>query len=412
MHQRLNYLYHRFLKGNCTEVEYQELIVLMDFLKDDPILHQLLDESWPKLVEDESALSDHRSRAIYQRIVKEPQSKRSVFHKWRFYVAASFLLITISLFFYFYTDNLFNRSQTYSKNTPIEDVQPGTAKAILTLANGKKIDLNNAAIDMQEAQSNLQIRKSDAGSVTLSLSEYAKNNLQNEVEWNTITTPKGGMFNIVLPDGSHVFLNASSSISFPTNFAQHERQIKLTGEAYFEVERHNGMKGNNNVPFIVNVGSQRLEVLGTKFNVTAYNEIPSIVTTLLSGAVKVTMGQGKEQSKYAVVLKPGEQSIANKNSHKITVHEADIEESMAWKDGYFLFNNEPLKQIMEKITRWYNVEVSYEGNVDSIRFLGIYDRSKSLRKLLKDLEQTGKVHFDLIPDENTTKGRRIIVIAR
>jgi transmembrane sensor len=411
MHQRLNYLYHRFLKGNCTEVEYQELIVLMEFLKDDPILHQLLDESWPKLVEDESTLPIDRSTAIYQRIVKEPQSKRRVLNKWKFYIAASFLLITISIFFYFYTDDLLNRSQTYSKNTPVEDVQPGTEKATLTLANGKKINLNNAGIDMQEPQSNLQIRKTSEGSVTLSLSEYEKNKLQNKVEWNTITTPKGGVFNVVLPDGSHVFLNASSSISFPTNFAQHERQIKLMGEAYFEVERHRDIDGNRNIPFIVNVGSQRVEVLGTKFNVTAYNELPSIVTTLLSGAVKVTMGLGREQSKFAVILKPGEQSTANKNSHKITVHEADIEESMAWKDGYFLFNNEPLKHIMEKITRWYNVEVSYNGNVDSIRFLGIYDRSKSLRKLLKDLEQTGKVHFDLISDENT-KGRRVIVTAR
>ncbi|SEM38660.1 FecR family protein [Olivibacter domesticus] len=412
MHQRLKYLYHRFLKGNCTDVEYQELIALMDFLKDDPVLHELLDESWPILIENESTLPIDRAAAIYQRIVKEPQLKHRMFHKWKLYAAASLLLVAIGTIFYFYTDNLLNRSQTYSKNASIEDVEPGTTKAILTLASGKKIDLNNAAIDMQEAQSNLRIRKPNAGSVTLSLSEYANNNLQNEVEWNTITTPKGGMFNIVLPDSSQVFLNASSSISFPTNFAQHEREIKLTGEAYFEVERHKDIKGNSNVPFIVHVGSQLIEVLGTKFNVAAYTETPSIVTTLLSGAVKVTMGQGKEQSKDAVILKPGEQSRANKNSHKITVHEADIEESMAWKDGYFLFNNEPLKQIMEKITRWYNVEVSYEGNVDSIRFLGIYDRSKSLRKLLKDLEQTGKVHFDLIPDENTTKGRRVIVTAR
>jgi len=412
MHQRLKYLYYRFLKGNCTDVEYQELIALMDLLKDDPVLHQLLDESWPTLIEDESTLPTDRAAAIYQRIVKEPQFKPRVFYKWKFYAAASLLMVTIGVISYFYTNNLFKRSQTYTNNIPVEDVQPGTTKAILRLANGKKIDLNSATIGMQAAQSNLRIRKSNAGSVTLSLSEYEISKPQNEVEWNTITTPKGGMFNVVLPDGSHVFLNASSSISFPSNFAQYERQIKLTGEAYFEVERHSDIMGNNNVPFIVNVGSQRVEVLGTKFNVAAYNEIPSIVTTLLSGAVKVTMGRSKEQSKYAVVLKPGEQSAADKNSHKITVRKADIEESMAWKDGYFLFNNEPLKQIMEKITRWYNVEVSYEGNVDSIRFLGIYDRSKSLRKLLKDLEQTGRVHFDLIPDENTTKGRRIIVTAR
>jgi len=408
MHERLNYLYQQWLKDRCTAAEHRELMALMNELQDDPFLHELLDKSWSVCSEQEGqGLSAARATSIYHAIIKTPQKDRS-FSFWKIGPAAAILLIACSIFY-------FSRVRVGVKANnreiaAIADVQPGSSKAILTLANGKRIALDQAHIGMQLEQSNLQINKSDTGSVSFSLSNADTLVNQDESIWNTVATPKGGFFTVTLPDGSRVSLNASSSLSFPSNF-QHKREVKIVGEAYFEVAKSEGVNGVDYRPFTVSVGSQKVEVLGTKFNVSAYAETNTIVTTLLTGSVKLT-ARKTPQPAHTVILKPGEQAVLNESDQKIKVAQADMEEAMAWKDGYFLFNNQSIKEIMDNIARWYDVEVDYQGNVQSVRILGIYDRSKSLKTLLKDLERTGKVHFDLAWNEGNDKRRRVMVIVK
>jgi ferric-dicitrate binding protein FerR (iron transport regulator) len=210
---------------------------------------------------------------------------------------------------------------------------------------------------------------------------------------NTITTPKGGQYQVRLLDGSSVWLDAASSITFPSTFTGNKRQVQLTGEAYFEVAK------NRAKPFLVNVeDKQQIEVLGTHFNVQAYPDDRDIKTTLLEGSVKLLYKNRQ------AILKPG-QTAVNDPDQSLLIKPADIYEVMAWKNNMFVFNNENIKSIMKRISRWYDVDVVFEGNLEKVNFFGNYSRLKSLENLLKDIELTEKVHFKI-------KGRRITIIAQ
>jgi ferric-dicitrate binding protein FerR (iron transport regulator) len=206
--------------------------------------------------------------------------------------------------------------------------------------------------------------------------------------YNTLTTPRGGMYRLVLSDGTLAILNAASSILYPTVFTGKERSVTVRGEVYFEV------KHNAAMPFKVKSGSQTIEVLGTHFNVNAYDEVNHIKTTLLQGAVRVTSGS---VSKYLV---PGEQSDFSHN--EIKVLKIDAEDAIAWKNGFFTFEDESLENIMRNISRWYDVEVSYQDVDRSMPFGGGVSRFEDVSKVLEKLELTGKIHFKI-------EGRRILV---
>jgi len=358
--------------------------------------------------------SEHKQRIlnkIEKTIRKQPpiDSLRRKKILIRIAAAATFILCCTIAFLSYKSRLRGNDKQYHVYN---KEVAPGTAKATLTLANGEQIALEDDSINAALGQNGLKIKKLDNGVVTLALAaDGSTTSSEEEVKWNTISTPKGGEFRVILPDHSLVYLNSASSISFPTRFSEHERRVKLSGEAFFEVEKSRAAIDNrkNSQPFIVSVGTQEITVLGTQFNVNAYEEDAVVTTTLLSGAVKLTP---EGNTANGLILAPGEQGVMDKVSRKIAVSAVDLEEALAWKDGYFVFNNESITAIMEKISRWYNIEVSYKGNVEAIRFLGIYDRGKSLHKLLKDIELMGKVECKIITDNNAEKGRRIMVVAK
>jgi len=202
----------------------------------------------------------------------------------------------------------------------------------------------------------------------------------------------GGEYQVVLADGTKVWLNALSSIRFPTSFKGSERKVEITGEAYFEVAK------NARMPFRVIGGSQTVEVLGTHFNINAYPDESAVATTLLEGSVKVAMHDGQ-----AKVLKPGEQALIFKENNSFRVKEVDAEDAVAWKNGYFQFNDDDLKTIMNQLSRWYNVEIVYQqANLDQ-KFGGTISRSKNLSQVLRILELTGNVRFRV-------EGRRITVM--
>ena len=264
------------------------------------------------------------------------------------------------------------------KQEIVKDIPPGGNKAILTLADGATISLDDAKKGDIARDGNAQIVKGgDSG--TLIYHAVAGN--QQAVAYNTITTPRGGQYQLALSDGSKVWLNASSSLHFPTTFGGAERAVELTGEGYFEIAK------NTAKPFLISVNGVRVKVLGTHFNINAYRDEPVVRTTLVEGAVKVEAGG------QAMLLRPGQQAVAGTSLR--LEPDADLEEVMAWKEGIFNFKNLDIESIMRQISRWYDVEVVYAGGKKPEgHFSGMISRNTPALTVLKMLEYGG-VHFTI-----------------
>jgi ferric-dicitrate binding protein FerR (iron transport regulator) len=282
-----------------------------------------------------------------------------------------------------------------AKNT-INDVAPGSNKAVLTLANGEKIYINDAKKGVITHQAGLKVTKNQYGQIAYLVNhsgdaEKAPGENSAEISYNTLSTPRGGQSSVTLSDGTVAYLDAGSSIKFPVLFHGIERRVAITGQVYFDVV-HNAAK-----PFRVDVKGQTIEDIGTSFNINAYDDEPVIKTTLLSGSIKISKG-----NKSATLL-PGQQAVTLLSMDAIHVKDVDTEEAKAWKEGYFLFNNEKLESVMRKISRWYDVDVVYpEGQKLDVEYWGSITRYGNVSKVLNMLQITGDVKFRV-------DGKKIIV---
>ncbi|MBC7827635.1 MAG: FecR domain-containing protein [Chitinophagaceae bacterium] len=296
---------------------------------------------------------------------------------WRLLRAAAVIsgLLICMIAYYLSVNN--SKLVTASKNGEISynsgDIPPGSSRAILILGNGSQIDLHQSKPGILTQQGGVQIIKKADGT----LGYHYSGNGKIETTFNTIRTPRGGEYKLTLPDGSQVWLNASSAIKYPTVFDGKERRVEISGEAYFEVEKNPAM------PFIVSVnGKQDVRVLGTHFNINAYEEEGPEKVTLLEGSVKVS------DKNYAVILHPGQQSSLTEIGFKI--EEADIDQVTAWKSGFFEFSNSSLESIMRGISRWYDVDVVYESRPKDLSiFGGRINKHLPLSKALEMLEPYG-----------------------
>lgn len=303
------------------------------------------------------------------------------------YVAAAIVLciLGVGIFLYFKQHQMATVEVTGFAN----DIKPGRDRAYLTLADGKRIDLSGASAGQLAEQAGIVVEKSADGQLVYTVADQKLASVQ---QFNTIETPRGGKYQLNLPDGTRIWLNSASSLKYPVSFAHlKERKVELSGEGYFEVAK------NKDQPFRVISGKQEVEVLGTHFNINSYGDEPTIRTTLLEGSVKVS-SQG---SLGAKVIKPGQQASSDGSS--ITVAQADIEADTDWKNGDFIFRDENIQSVMRKISRWYDVEVIYDGDIGQSSFGGSISRSKNIAAVLHVLEETGGVHFKL-------QGRRITVM--
>jgi ferric-dicitrate binding protein FerR (iron transport regulator) len=255
---------------------------------------------------------------------------------------------------------------------------PGSDKAILTLADGRNIELDSN-MNGQVAQQGPVSLQTKAGQLVYKSPAAPAG---STVSWNTLRTPKGGQYSLVLPDGSRVWLNAASSLQYPTTFTGPTRQVTLNGEAYFEINPDAAQ------PFFVNTGETAVAVLGTSFNIMAYNNENSIRTTLLQGSVKVS-----RQSAHHL-LKPGQQSLINENGTMEVIDHADTDLAVAWKNGLISFRSADIRTIMRQVERWYNIEVVFRGDVPTRTFTGDIPRTADLSALLRLLE-ISKIHFKL-----------------
>lgn len=297
--------------------------------------------------------------------------------RWLKYSAAAVIAILIAASFFFFL----NYKQPREKQQLIvrqNDVAPGSNKAILTLANGKKIALDSAMKGMISTQGNTKILKTGNGLLT-----YDKSNLKSpEVLFNTISTPKGGQYQVILSDRTKVWLNAASSIHFPNEFTGKTRKVQVTGEAYFEVT------DDPDKPFQVIVNNITVQVLGTHFNVMAYQNEPVAKVTLIQGAVKV-----KEGNKD-VLLQPGEQAQISSEGQITKVKALDDQATIAWINNQFWFEDDDIQTVMRELARWYNVKVVIRGNIPQ-HFGGIISRSLYVSKVLQALQATSHIKYEI-----------------
>lgn len=264
------------------------------------------------------------------------------------------------------------------------DIPPGHDGAILTLADGKQIVLDSSRNGSLAMQGNTAITKQNAGQLTYKTATAAP----SEIMYNTLTTPRGRRTSVVLSDGTRVWLNALSSIKFPTVFSGRDRAVEITGEAYFEVAKNTAM------PFKVKIAGPGLsknfeiQVLGTSFNIMAYNDENAISTTLVEGSVKVVSGPG------AKLITPGQQLIAGSDGQLQLVPDADVQKVIAWKDGNFLFRGDELSSIMKQLSRWYDIDVRFDGTLND-HYTGKISRQVNISQVLKMLEAAGGVSFSV-----------------
>ncbi|WP_316818604.1 FecR domain-containing protein [Pedobacter nyackensis] len=329
-----------------------------------------------------AALNELDQAFPFHKIVINPVKTYS----WRLIGVAAAVLICMSAGLYFYSNfQATNKQQQFAN-----DIKPGGNKAFLTLADGSKISLTDAINGEVAKQAGISITKTKDGQLIYNVVGKSGNKRDANL-FNTIETPRAGQYQIKLPDGTQVWLNASSSLRYPAVFTGHERTVELKGEGYFEVAK------DPDRPFKVKSGMQELQVLGTHFNVNAYADEAIIKTTLLEGSVRINgTVAGKD-----IVLKPGQQSLMSYNGLKIGA--ADIEESVAWKNGYFKFNDENIERILKKVSRWYDVDIQYEGKMTDKIFNGKVSRYSNVSEVLHILQLTGAIEFKI-------EGRRIIVM--
>ena len=312
---------------------------------------------------------------------------------------AAAILIAIGFGFYFYSNTDF--SSQYAKQEAVQDIAPGGNKAILTLSDGQKIILADAEYGELANQSGIKITKAADGQLiyeSIHPEGSKKAPHSAKVAYNRIETPRGGQYEIILPDKSRVWLNSLSSLRYPTYFNGKERRVELTGEAYFEVAH------NKSLPFKVETNNQIVEVLGTQFNINSYTEEPSTKTTLIEGSVKVFQSSSNQYE----TLAPGQQSILTKGDKLSKINKAQIAEAIAWKNKLFHFENSNIEVVMRQLSRWYDVEVEYEGKIPEVKLSGEIYRNTNATKVLDILSFFNiKYRIEELPGGKT--GKKIII---
>lgn len=325
------------------------------------------------------------SERIHARIGRPSRTKLIKIYA-RVSVAAAVLCLAIFTLFKIYSPVIEHGewAELPGQEKQETDIQPGRNRASLHLADGTYIDLDSIRSGDTVMQSGITLSKAENGELI-----YDATRKRSELgpdTYNTLSTPRGGQYQIILPDGTKVWLNAVSSLRFPVSFAADKRKVELSGEAYFEVSR------NKNAPFVVSMDNAEVEVLGTSFNISAYPE-NAVTTTLISGSVKV---RGENDSR---VMVPGQQAVVDGS---ISINKVDTELAVAWKNGWMAFSNEEIRAIMEEASRWYDVDVVYRGSsIAGRRFTGDIHRSSSLSEFLKVLELSG-IHAKI-------EGRQLVI---
>ena len=404
---QLTELAERFLSGTATEKEIALLHEWYDTADKEEI--ELVFAPEPETAEAVGKRLFGGLQLVIQEERRETRHRRIALTR-RWIAAASVIFVIVFAGKYFWDAERSPKPEpgVARVTKPGNDLPPGSNKARLLLGDGSVIDLADAKngtirhaagarIEKKDGQLIYDFSKGEEASGGGDGSKGADGSREGDgsrgaeaSEMNTIQTPRGGQYEVILADGTKVWLNSASSLSYPTTFTGKNRQVLLKGEAYFEVAE------DKNKPFNVSVGDVQVDVLGTHFDVMAYEDENAINTTLLAGAVRVTA-----KGSAARVLAAGQEASMDRSSGSLSMNEVDAEEAVAWKDGFFDFEGVSIETVMRQLARWYDVDVEYEGKTDK-HFRGMISRSSNVSEVFKMLELTGEVHF-------STEGKKIIV---
>jgi transmembrane sensor len=402
---RIIYLWQQFSARKASRAELDELMEHISSGSHDEESRQYLEQLLAATPAGEA--DPARWEPILQNILHpvrtlEPADAPSPVRRWvrRAMAAAAIVLLLIGV------ERLWRSNDTQKATTAsVVVVPPGGNKAVLTLSGGQRIILDSAATGLLADQGNTRVQKLGDGELAYeggneSTNENGPSGKGAAPLYNTLTTPRGGQYQLTLPDGSKVWLNAASSLTYPTAFTGNSRTVELAGEAYFEVV-HDGKR-----PFTVNAGGQTIRDIGTHFNVNAYTDEPAQVTTLLEGAVSVDGHLLRPGEKATVTIATGRGATVSGGTAKgggiVEVTKGDPEQAVAWKNGLFYFTDAGLQTVMRQLSRWYNVDVSYEGNIPARQFNGMIGRSLTLDQVLKGLAKEN-VHYRI------EEGNRLII---
>lgn len=386
-------LFRKYLNNRCSPEEVRALLAYFNIPENEEQLRKLITENLESVdVDDDgsrwSSLTDQSLAVIKKQINAEPGKVVSLYRRSWFQIAAA-AVILIGGFAVFSMIHKPNQEQEIVQaDGSKQEIAPGSSKAILTLADGSTINLENVDNGTITQQGSTKISKPAEGQLAYS----SLNEKPTGVLFNSMSTPRGGQYQLMLSDGTKVWLNAASSIRFPAAFTGSERKVELSGEAYFEVAKNVAM------PFKVAVsGKGEVEVLGTHFNVNAYTDEATVSTTLLEGSVKVVaLGSNESQ-----IIAAGEQAQLNTNG-QISINKIDADEAVAWKNGTFNFNNADLPMVLRQVSRWYDLEIVFEGSVPQRQFSGEIQRDLKLSQVLKLLERNNVF--------SRVEGKKLIVL--
>jgi ferric-dicitrate binding protein FerR (iron transport regulator) len=396
--ERIEWLFNACLQGKASENEQEEFLQFLLDPQNEREARELIQRAYAE-TKELTDLSAETSAGILKAIfsassvVEQPKSDgaavipfstepvRKISGRWKKYIAAAAVILIAGAAFFM----LYHQQGTKPQNSIVQqqsnnDIAPGGNKAILTLGNGNKIILDSAHNGLLAQQGGSKVIKTDSG-------KLAYNNISNEkptaTVYNVLSTPRGGQYQLTLPDGTKVWLNAASSIKYPTAFNGKDRTVEITGEAYFEVVHDAGS------PFRVKAKTQVVEDLGTHFNIMAYDNEVAVVTTLLEGKIKIY------RDKRSMGLTPGQQvAYYGENGGLVISKNPDLDQAIAWKNGLQSFSNADVQTIMREVERWYDVDVSYEGEIEKRSFNGDIPRSANLSEVLK-LFDVNKIHFTI-----------------
>lgn len=402
---RLEFLYERCIKGTATEQERQEYIDLMQLPENEATARKLLQNAFLENKEMQD-VSRYTADSILQAILSAKEihqqvpptaapvvELRSSRNKWLLIIAAAAVFgIILTSALIFINNNEKTVPETVAKSN-VDQITPATNKALLTLADGSVVTLDDAQNGTLHHQGNIQVVKTDSGKLIYQGADKgidSRLNNREAIAFNTLRTPRGGLFQITLSDGTRVWLNSASSLKYPVAFTGNERRVEFEGEGYFEVAK------NSSQPFFVKLNNMEVQVLGTEFNIMAYEDEDAIRTSLLKGSVKVAANH------HSMLIAPGQQASLPDGGRQFILSKPDMEEVLGWRNGQMSFSSAALPALMRQISRWYDVDIKYERGVPSGRFNGLIDRNLRLSDVLDVLEVYG-IHTKL-------EGRTITVL--
>ncbi|RBL89571.1 FecR family protein [Chitinophaga flava] len=377
-------LFKDYMSGTLSASELQQFRQMARDRKNRQLLSRLLEEAFSNPAYAEAADYDASEMAaeilLKARQQDEvlsllpPTRKPPVFRPWFKYAAAAALFGCLVAGTWKFAGRRHPARQTLATNQP---AIPGKAQPVLILGDGSKISLDNVSNGTIAQQGGSRIVKLSNGQVAYQPASAPT----GRTIYNTMQTPHGCMYQLTLPDGSRVWLNAASSIRYPTTFPANSRQVAVTGEAYFDIAK------DEHKPFTVTANDIQIQVLGTAFNIMAYPDENTLQATLVQGAININT------SKTRQLLQPGEQASIGHTSGQLSISRPNLDEVLSWKNGEFYFRDTNIKTIMRQVARWYNVEVQYEGDMTDLSLSGIISRNGDIQQLLKALELTKIVRF-------------------